>query len=294
MAQQHTQLTDGIDLANERIEDGDELPNPERGCGHLDKGKVYLRGLGGSGNGVLPSFVRCDPPIPFREVGTDGSFTRSYEQIDGLTFQIETSAAGTEYTPLAAGPDADYSQVFDNMVKFGLYQTRMDIPKREVDRHIDRVREHAVETGDHWGEIKTAGTTDLLMRAGESYYPDPESFIEEARHLGISKKIPVSRRQDPPKIAPGITRLWIMHPAAGGDDFGGGIIGYSYLDTPTFTEPDDGSTPSYIQDLEESGAVTTRPVAEEGPVPDILADDDDSPDNMTVDDFGAGNGGEDQ
>jgi hypothetical protein len=267
--------------------ENDEVSNPKRGCGYLKKGKAYLRGLAGTGRGVLPSFVRCDPPIPFREVGTNGDFTRSYKEIDGLTLQLQTSGHVTEYTPVAPGGEEAYESAYPQMVEAGMYESEMAIPEAEVDRHIDRVKVHGQVSGAHWGEIDTAHQTDLLMRAGESYYPEPEDFIEEVTELGVSKAIPVSSRSGPPEVVRGVTRLWIMHPNAGGEDFGGGIIGYCYLDTPMFTEPEDESVPSYIEEMEQTGDIEVRKVGPEDPDAGVLgSDEEEEPDHDDQQTFG--------
>jgi hypothetical protein len=268
-------MSDGISLfpdasGHDRTGDRpDVLDNKKRGCGHLKEGKAYIRGvLSQSGRGILPSFVRCDPPIPYREIGTDGSFTRGYEQIDGLTMQLATDGDLCEYVPLT--PSGRYEEVesaWENMLALGLYQTRMDIPESETERHIDRVQFRGPE-GAHWGDIPTAGHTDLLMRCGESYYPEPEDFIEECRTRGLSKAIPVGPNRDPPTIVPGITRCWIMHPSAGSDEYGGAIIGYVYLDEVVFTEPEDGEVPTYIREMEDQDKLRTAEIG-----PEVEADD---------------------
>lgn len=245
----------------------DQIENKERGCGHLEPGKAYIRGVvTGRGGGVLPSFVKCDPPIPFHEIGTEGSFTRSYKHIDGLTLQLATEGDVCRYVPLS--PNSRYEDIdtaWDRMASLGLYETRMDIPESETQRHIDRVHYRGPE-GDHWGNIPTAGQTDLLMRAGESYYPDPDEFIQEARQRGLSKAIPIGPNREPPQVVPGITRCWIMHPAALDDGkYGGGIIGYVYLDDVVFTEPEEGDVPQYVTDLESQGKIRTVEIGPEEP-----------------------------
>lgn len=244
------------------------IPNPARGCGHLEPGKAYIRGIGGDGDGILPSFVRCDPPIPHREIGTEGSFTRSFQQIDGLTFQLATNEQ-YDYVPLT--PTGEYGEsAYEKMEKVMDYESRMGIPSDEVDRHIDRVRLRArlpeddpqSIVGRDWGHSPVGQQTDLLMRAGESYYPDPEDFIAEARRHGLSKAIPTSPTRDPPDVIPGITRCWVMSPTAGDNDFGGAIIGYAYIGQVVFTEPDDGQVPQYIEEYEEQGKLDVVEIEE--------------------------------
>lgn len=268
------------------------IDNPQRGCGTLERGKAYLRGLSGEGRGVLPSWVRIDPPIPFREIGTEGQFTRSFKKIDGLTLQLATTGNHL-YQPTC--PTGAYEEAaFDRMVESGLYDTRMEIPKTEVRRHIDRIEQRAsmspdslaaIGNGD-WGSMPVASQTDLLMRAGESYYPEPEDYAEECRKHGLSKAIPVSANREPPTVVEGITRCWVLHPAAGSEDYGGAIIGYAYLGSPVFTEPEDGSVPNYIDEYDQNGRLDVVDVAE----PEEPTDNDENK-NMTLDD--AINGGDD-
>ena len=239
----------------------DELDNPQRGCGTLESGKCYIRGVGtGSGGGVLPTFVRGDPPIPHREIGTDGSFTRGFKQIDGLTLQTNLEPrTDHDFTPLAP---VDYSVALERMVEGGMYATRRDIPEHEVDRHIDRVAFREFD-GDHWGEMDIAQQSDLLMRAGKTHYPDPDDFIQEAVEHGLSKAIPISPRQEPPTVVEGITRCWIMHPEALPDDeYGGGIIGYVYIGEVVFTEPEEGDLPEYVKDYERNGELRVAGIEE--------------------------------
>lgn len=266
------------------------LPNKERGCGFLEPGKLYLRGLGGSGSGLLPAFVMTNPHIPYREIGTDGSFTRGFEKFDGLTFQVQTSQDATRYVPLSGGSyetieaaEKGYKSAYGNMVRVGMYDTEMHVPDREVERHIDRVNIHGERAGDHFAAIQTAEPIDLFMRVGESYYPDPQDFILEAVQQAVSKAIPLSQNGEPPAVEPGITRLWLMHPAAGGDEYGGGIIGYTYLDQPVFTEPEDGSVPGYVQDLAETGQLDVREIGEQ--IPDEDDDGDGDAPNATIADY---------
>lgn len=264
------------------------LPNPERGCGHLKRGKAYIRGLTFSPLGILPPWVSCDPAIPFQNIGTGGSFTRGYSRIDGLTFQLDTSGRVCEYVPESETGEDDYYEVaVSNMVQQGLYEMVEDVPNAEVDRHIDRVKARGGPVSDEvetvpWEAIDTAGHTDLLMRAGESYYPEPEDFSTECQRHGLSKAIPVSPNKEPPKIVPGITRCWIMHPNAGHTDFGGGIIGYAYIGEVAFTEPEDGEIPGYVEEYEEQNKLNVVDIEDPQPA-------DDQPDDQSdVADFAEG------
>lgn len=243
-------------------DDSDTIPNPERGCGHLERGKAYIRGVSGSGDGILPGFVEVEPHIPYREIGTDGSFTRSYERIDGFTIQAATEGAQRDYNPLINRGDY-MDAVGEKMVDTMHYATPMEIPELEIERHFDRIRNRAVLDPDtepsigfgDWGRMDVTGQTDLLMRAGKTHYPEPEDFIRECVEHGLSKAIPVSQRQEPPTIVPGITRCWILHPEADDEQFGGAVIGYVYLNNVVFTLPEDGQTPAYIDEMEDQGQI---------------------------------------
>lgn len=262
------------------IESGhaDKLSNPERGCGHLERGKAYVRGIPGSANGCLPSWVEIRPPIPYKEVGTEGSMTRGYIEWDGLTFQLTVEGVPGdddryEFIPHAAGM-AYEPEAFENMVNAGLYDSVADVPRLEVNRHIDRVKARGL-SGQHFGAIDVAGQTDLLMRAGKKHYPNPVDFAEEAKEMGISKAIPVSQGREPPVCVRGITRLWIVHPEACEEEPGYGIIGYGYVDEVVYTEPADGEVPGYIDDYESAGKLRTVDI--EDPPED---DDGDTPDDQ--------------
>jgi hypothetical protein len=266
-----------------------KIPNPERGCGHIEPGKAYIRGVAGIAAGVLPAFVKLEDPIPFREIGTSGSFTRSFKKIDGLSLQTALSESHI-FTPL--GTHGEYGDsVFERMADKLPYNSRMEIPEREVDRHLDRLRFRSdeltppgFEDGD-WGRMDLTDQTDLLMRAGESYYPTAESFIEEARRFGLSKAIPVSATRDPPTIIPGITRCWVMCPNAGDNDYGGAVIGYAYIGEIVFTRPEDGDVPAYIEEYEQNGSLNIVDVAEPQ-----TEEEDPGPANMTISE--AVNGGD--
>lgn len=235
----------------------DVLPNPERGCGHLERKKAYIRGVIGHSDGTLPSFVELDEYFPFREIGTDGSFTRGYQHIDGLSLEISLNAADYTFQPRSP---VDYEEAYKRMVEIGMYKSRLEIPETEHERHIDRLeyRSEIELNASHWGALDIAGHHDLLMRAGESYYEEPEDFIEEAVEHGLSKAIPVSPNEEPPTVIPGITKCWIMHPNARPDDeYGGGIIGYAYLGEVVFTEPEEGDVPEYINEYEQQDKIRT-------------------------------------
>lgn len=248
----------------DRRDSGDPLPNPVRGCGTLKPGKAYLVGGGFSPLGVLPTWVACDPPVPFREIGTEGEFTRSYRKIDGLTLQLALEEL-TEFVPhypdeVRKGKAREdlHESAAKNHVVAGVYDDIEGVPEAEVDRHIGRIRARGTEGGTHWGDIPVAESTDLLQRCGVSYYPEPEDYTEEAIRHGLSKAIPVSKG-NVPAVVGGITRCWIMHPAACAG-YGGGIIGYAYLSEVAFTRPEEGEVPAYVEEAAEAGQLAVRDI----------------------------------
>lgn len=265
---------------SDRRDDTEPLPNPARGCGHLERGKAYLVGAGFSEDGVLPAWVELDPPLPFREIGTEGEFTRGFQRIDGLTAQLALEETGdfVEHYPDELF-DADREDLVrearENHVEAGVYNSIRRVPKTQSQRHIDRIRHRGVELAQHWGEFQHGEQTDLLMRAGESYYSTPAEYAHETTRHGLSKAISITPNRDAPTVVPGVTRCWIMHPAAC-EGFGGGIIGFAYLSEVAFTEPEDGEVPAYV---EESSRVTVRDI--EAPAEPIEADED----QMSVADF---------
>lgn len=155
----------------------EQLPNPERGCGYLKHSKAYIRADVGPG-GTLPTFVTFERPIPYKE-GT----LRSYQEFPGIQFELSI--------------ESDYPTN----------------PRDEIDRHLSRIRD-SMEGKDHYGTMVTAYANDLLMWVGGSYYENPEEFIAECRRYGLNKAIPVSKKQGPPPIHPGKTRVFLVHPNA--------------------------------------------------------------------------------
>lgn len=276
------------------------LSNPKRGCGHLKRGKAYIRGTIGSPDGVLPSFVKCDPPIPYREMGTEGGITRGYIEFDGLTSQIALESI-TDFVRLYPG-DADDEQAVRNMIDRGLYPEPSThsvtgdghVPEREADRHVDRIRAAGTRGETHFGAVDAVRQSDVMMRAGKTHYPEPEDFIQEAVEMGISKAIPVSKRQEPPVIDPGTTRCWIIHPDTSD---GWAVIGYAYLQEVVYTEPEDGNVPEYVQEYHDAGRLDvvdidppTSDAGENetlGDVADAIRNGDRRPDGSTPDDADA-------
>jgi len=203
------------------------LPNPERGCGYLQESKAYIRtDPMRDPDGDIPSFVTFDPPIPYKE-GT----LRSYQNFDGLGFHRSLPEKFTTHPN-----EDDLSDLWDRLENS--------------------------EDGSHWGAITTAYAEDMLQWVGETYYDDPRDFVEEARKFGLSKAIPVSKRQGPPAINPMCTRVFLVHPTAyrvyeqtttDGDDEADGEseddaentekVRVSYLDDDNRLGEDDAETP---------------------------------------------------
>lgn len=242
------------------------VDNPIRGCGTKERGKAYLIGAGFSEFGTLPTWVSCQPAIPFREVGTDGKMTTAYKHISGLSVQLALEEI-TDFVAYGQGGQDHYEeQGFKNHVRHGVYESVDEVPELASQRHIDRIRFNGTRGGQHWGEIPHQEQTDILMRVGKSYYPEPEDFEQEAIRVGVSKAIPVSPGRTPPEIVNGVTRVWMVHPKATQyeteDEQGNtvveydyGVIGYAYLKEAVYTYPEDGNVPEYIQNQEREGEI---------------------------------------
>lgn len=56
------------------------------------------------------------------------------------------------------------------------------------------------------------GVWDLVMWVGAEAYPYAPDFIEEARRLGISKRVPISNDIDYSRLTPYQSRLILVHP----------------------------------------------------------------------------------
>jgi hypothetical protein len=243
------------------------IANPERGCGHLKHGKAYVRGVVGSPDGVLPSFVESRPYVPYKEIGTDGEFTRGFLRFDGLQTQIAAEGDLFDLKPLYPNRSTD-EQAKENHVKAGVYDMADSVPDLQWRRHVDRVGHRGADGADHWGEAPSTGTSqdvhaDLLMRVGQTHYETPHDFISEAVRLGISKAIPLSQRQQAPNIVPGQTRMWLVHPDACED--GWGVIGYAYLQEVVYTEPVDGNVPQWVQDMQKRGDLDVVEIEDPAP-----------------------------
>jgi len=255
---------------NQTSDDMETIPNPERGCGYLKEGKAYLR-ADLSPLGTLPAFVEFETPIPFKE-----DRKRSYKQFPGIQFELSVTGEN------------------------GLTKTD---PEGEVFEHINRLTSD-LPTGRTAGEMVSFESHDLLMSVGKTHYETPEQFINEARVHGVNKAISVTSGNEPPKVNPGRTRLFLIHPRAceftttemeeqevtkkekvalpNGDtktvaykdtervevekiEYVPGIIGYTYMTRVVYTEDADGNVPKYIQDYESTGDLDVVQIGEEVP-----------------------------
>lgn len=288
----------------------DEIPDEERGCGHLEDGAAYIRTDPQmfSPNGVLPIFVRCDPPIPYKE-----SHFRGYREFPGLSFEAVTSGTVTEYVPLGSpgGFEDAYEQtLMDNMKK--AYKMADDDEKRvmlrdEVHRHFLRLSTDSAG-GDHAGEMAAFRSPDLFMHVGKSHYETPKEFIRECREQGLNKRIPMGSRSKPPVVSTGRTRCWLVHPNAipkreteDNDEYIPGIIGYAYLTRVIYTEDDDGNVPQYVQEYADSGYMDIVEIGEKIPYDDehhrlheYVSDDDEEDGDSELDSEPADSGAEPQ
>lgn len=227
--------------------------NEQRGCGFLKHGKAYVRSPPRSADGVLPSFVEFDPVVPYLERAK----FRGYEYFPGTEFEL--AVTGTEDFPdtaggwvrpseIGEGEDRPTLQGYSTSTDEGLTSTD---PPGEIWRHILRNVGSAADY-EHAGQVPQFQTRDLFMHVGKSYYETPEEFIEEVREQGLSKAIPVSESQEPPRIDPGNTRLYLVHPRAvyyeESDTYKAGIIGYVYLHRTIYTEDEKGRFPAWAED----------------------------------------------
>lgn len=171
------------------------ISNPKRGCGTMKPGAVYLR-ADLSTFGTLPAFVRIQPPIPHQE-----PHFRGIQYVNGLALDHVLGWSVIDLnreTPprFRLDPDAD----------------GLNLTKRLSGEWFQRGQLHA-EGGhpENFGAISPAWTFDILDWVGESYYPTPESFIEEAHAHGVNRRLPKGTF---PKVVAGQTRSWFVHPRA--------------------------------------------------------------------------------
>jgi hypothetical protein len=228
--------------------------NEERGCGFLKHGKAYVRSPPRSADGVLPSFVEFDPVVPYLE----RSKFRGYEYFPGTEFELSvtdwTNLPEDKETWIRPQPDDGIDEAAFNPIspefEDGPETEFSTVPRGEVWRHIARTVGSA-SPYEHAGQIPQFQSRDLFMFVGKSYYETPEEFIEEVHEQGLSKAIPVSESQEPPRIDPGNTRLYLVHPRAvyyeETDTYKSGIIGYVYLHRTIYTEDEKGRFPAWAE-----------------------------------------------
>lgn len=261
---------EGMDLESALKEAGhyDEVPNYERGCKFLDAGSTYLRAdvpAFGSPDGDIPTFVEFSRAIPYRE----GHF-RTFKRVNGTEFLLDATQHVTE------SPE-DESVAHRERVRDDAPVGEM--PESEVLSYIERANSEDDELPDFRGSpfLPALDTMDLLMWVGKSHYPRPEAFVTEAKTQGVNKKIPTSGNQEPPRIRPFRTRLFVIHPRAiptgrdaNGDEiaiddeddekadwddqeFIPGIVGYTYLTRAIRTADPDGGHPEWAREYEARG-----------------------------------------
>ena len=278
-----------------KTNDRDTIPNVQRGCGYLKDDAAYVRAEYSAG-GLLPPFVLfCQ-----RDVSADDLLSETSSVPDAETRQRFPGIDESLLKPLPYKEDLGRGYNYVNgtdvllaleqhrkivpayrntegalasMVQMGDYDIIDDVPRNEVDRHIDRMRSENVSMR-HWGQVKALRSKDLLMRAGKTYYPTVKEYVDECLAYGLNKGINVNARQEPPAINPGRTRCFIVHPHACGEDLAG-VIGFSYLTRVVYTEDSDGEVPKYVEDYESGGDLDVVHKGE--PDPAVEADSDSEP-----------------
>lgn len=239
-------------------EEGNEvINNEERGCGFLDDGKGYLRSDVAGPGGNLPPMVEIpdDLRIPFKE-----EHFRTWKTFPGIQFELSLIEEAASLDAESASP-----MEYVSAIKNGGYHDG------EIWEHLKRLSgsAHPLDAGvggsDHYGTMRVAQANDLIMWVGETYYPQPEDFIEETKARGLNKAISMSTRNPPPVINPGKTRLFLIHPKGidnypeeseeeldemgieEEDRYTSAIIGYAYVTRCIYTEDADGRIPDYIE-----------------------------------------------
>ena len=256
--QQYMQESDTEFPESEFDEEGNEvINNEERGCGHLDEGKGYLRSDVAGPGGNLPPMVEIpsEMRIPFKE-----EHFRTWKTFPGIQFELALIKDAASLDAGSASPMEYVSAIKNDGYHDG-----------EVWEHLKRLAgsAHPLDAGmggsDHYGTMRVAQANDLIMWVGETYYPEPEDFIEETEQRGLNKAISMSTRNPPPVINPGKTRLFLIHPKGidnypekdeeeldemgikEDDRYTAAIIGYAYITRCIYTEDADGRIPDYIE-----------------------------------------------
>jgi len=265
-------LIDAVTDALDKARDGDDresIDNRRRGCGHLDPNACYLRSdlaALGSPDGDIPPFVEFDDPVEYREHTGRGAIIPGFKAFPGNSFTLHYDADGGTTTP-----------------------------EGDIHDHIERLSKFGFD-GDHYADITSARSIDVLMSVGVSNYETPEEYIEECRTRGLNLKIPVSNKQEPPVVEPLRTRVFVIHPNGAGEGRPA-IIGYAYVTRNVFTtgtdaDADDPDVPKWAEnyaktrpdfDLVDRG----EPVGEDEMVDDAQTTIEDA----YVDDPPSGDGG---
>lgn len=220
-------LIDAVDDALNKARDGDDresIDNRERGCGHLDPNACYLRSdlaALGSPDGDIPPFVEFDDPVEYREHTGRGAIIPGFKAFPGNSFTLHYDADGGTTTP-----------------------------EGDIHDHIERLSKFGFD-GDHYADITSARSIDVLMSVGVSNYETPEEYIDECRSRGLNLKIPVSNKQEPPVVEPLRTRVFVIHPNGAGEGRPA-IIGYAYVTRNVFTtgtdaDADDPDVPKWAE-----------------------------------------------
>jgi hypothetical protein len=194
---------DAIRSALDEVGQLTEVPNFERGCGSLDRSATYLRAdvpAFAAPDGEIPTFVEFDRSIPYRE----GHF-RTFKRINGTEFLLEATKQYAE--------EPENESVAHRERVLTDRPPATELPEDEVLSYVERAAEGDLpENGSP--ALGAMNSMDLLMWVGKSHYETPAEFIREARTQGVNKKIPTSGNQEPPRIRPFRTRLFLIHPRA--------------------------------------------------------------------------------
>jgi len=173
------------------FDSGEEtIRNEERGCGHLDEGKGYLRSDVSGPGGTLPPFVVVPEEVrlPFKE-----DHFRTWKHFPGIQFELALNSAAARLRPEE-----------DSAMEFVSALSNDGYGDGEIWSHLKRLAgsAHPLDIGldgsDHYGTMRVAQAHDLIMWVGETYYPTPEDFIDETKSRGLNKAISMSSRNPPP------------------------------------------------------------------------------------------------
>ncbi|NIT78775.1 MAG: hypothetical protein GWO44_18260 [Thermoplasmata archaeon] len=256
------------------------MANPKRGCGHLKPHAVYMTAQF-SAFGELPTFVQITPPIPHQE-----AWFRGVKYVNGLALDAVMGWAHAdidrERTPAyRLAPSCESQKLLARMggrhfcarldeISAALVGDGLVFSAEDVDREVDNLRAGKAYAPVNLGAFEEFWALDMLDWIGESHYPTPESFIEEAKQLGVNRRLPKGFF---PRIRKGQTRVWFLHPKAirapgdrispdqeemgVGDDFvlRPGLIGYSYLTHLIYTAPPNQAVPEDMKKRAAAGEI---------------------------------------